>query len=279
MITICLYLIFQVSEIQMQQYLKGFIPLINQQLLTAIYDETCKIIACSDLSANSVGLKSRHDAVGLSYQDIGDRKLMGKIFGDKHNSIFFERIFDGATKIYAIQQAALRKNEIINYLDYLPYNEKFVPYLVTCVPIVCDNNRVVGIQSYTRKCSYLTILSRNQIIKNMLLNIGPEYKDGKKDRSHLQLTKREKEIIFLLANDISIDEIFEILGVSRSTISNIIATGLCPKFGLSGSRTKLLSKVAKEQGYHKIITESLSTPCVIVLDEESTYTTLSQLRK
>ncbi|TXI94074.1 MAG: hypothetical protein E6Q33_01185 [Neisseriales bacterium] len=252
----------------MQQSLKGFIPLINQYLLTAIYDKNCKIVACSELSANSVGLTSRHDAIGLSYQDIRDIKLMRKIFGNSHNSIFYEKIFENAMKVHAIQQAVIRKNEIINYLDYLPYNEKFVPYLVTCVPIICDNNQVVGIQSYTKKCSYLTILSRNQIIKNML-SINSENKNTETTAYSLNLTKREHEITFLLANDLSIDEIYEALGTTRSTISNIIAAKLCPKFGLFGSRTKLLSKVAKERGYHKLIPESLSAPCVIVLDEDA----------
>lgn len=243
-------------------------PLINQQLLTAIYDQNCKILACSDLSANSVGLKSRHDATGLSYRDIGNQKLMKNIFGHSHSNMCYEKIFEGATKVYTIQQAVLKNNEIINYLDYLPYNERYVPYLVTCVPITCDNNQVIGIQSYTRKCSYLSILSRNQIIKNMLSLSSERKKDEQELRSPL-LTRREQEIIFLLANDLSIDEIFEILGTSRSTVSNIIASKLCPKFGLSGSRTKLLSKVAKEMGYHKLIPESLSAPCVIVLDEDT----------
>lgn len=40
------------------------------------------------------------------------------------------------------------------------------------------------------------------------------------------------------------------------------------KYQLFGSSAKLLSKIARKKGYHKLIPESLSIPCVIVLDEQ-----------
>lgn len=242
-------------------------PLVNQNILHVIYDRDCRIVACSELSARSVGLSSWYEAVGASYQDTDNLEYMKMIFGCKYNNLFYDKIAKCAKKILSIHKAVLNNNRIISYIDYMPYNEVFVPYLITCAPIAYNGNQAIGIQSFAQKCDYLNILSHTQIIRNMF-EIKPEIDCGENNTENPVLTKREHEIVFLLANGLSTDEIFEFLGTSRSTISNIIASRLSPKFGLFGSSAKLLSKIAKKKGYHKLVPESLSVPCVIILDEQ-----------
>ena len=66
-----------------ENLLKQAMLLINQPILSVIYDQDCRIIACSNLAAISVGFKSWHQAIGISYQDTGDSNLMKMVFGRK----------------------------------------------------------------------------------------------------------------------------------------------------------------------------------------------------
>ncbi len=253
----------------MEQNLSSYaMPLINQNILHTLYDKNCRVIACSNLSARSVGLNSWHEAIGTSYHDTDNLEFMKGIFKCKYDGNLADKIIECAQKICSIQKTVLNANRAINYIDYIPYNGIFTPYLVTCVPITHNNGQTIGIQSFAQKCNYLEVLSHTQIITNMFGRKSLEAPVNKNSIQKPILTKREEEIIFLLASGLCVDEIFEFLGTSRSTVANTIASKLSPKFGLFGSNTKLLSKVAREKGYHKLIPESLSIPCIIILDEQ-----------
>jgi hypothetical protein len=261
----------------MEQYVKNIeqnlsnhaMSLINQNILHTLYDKNCRVIACSNLSARSVGLNSSSEAIGTSYHDTDNLEFMKGIFKCKYDGSLADKIIECAQKIYSIQKTVLNANRVISYIDYIPYNGIFTPYLVTCVPFTHNNGQVIGIQSFAQKCNYLEVLSHTQIIKNMFGRINLEKASVHRDTiQNPLLTKREQEIIFLLANGLCVDEIFEFLGTSRSTVANTIAFKLSPKFGLFGSNTKLLSKAAREKGYHKLIPESLCVPCIIILDEQ-----------
>lgn len=236
---------------------------INQNILHTIYDQNCQIIACSNLAAQSVGFNTWNEAVGISYQDTDNLKLMTDIFGCTFNNLFADKIVSVCRKIYKLQKEVLNNNRIINYIDYMPYNEKFVPYLITCVPIT-RGGKPIGVQSFAQKCNYINMLHHSHIINN-LLNIELETNHCQEEAPNINLTRREHEIIFLLANGLSTEDIFPLLRISKSTISNIITSRLSPKFGLLGSNTKLLANIAKTKGYHKIVPESLSNPCIITL--------------
>lgn len=94
--------------------------------------------------------------------------------------------------------------------------------------------------------------------------------DATKQHKHLHLDKltiRQHEIMFILANGIRQDQCAQILKISRSMVGNIIATQLCPKFGVTGSNTKLLAQIALKHEYQRLIIATMHRPYIVVLDE------------
>ncbi len=149
---------------------------------------------------------------------------------------------------------------VISLIDLLPYSEKFTSYLVTYVPILHHTGEVVAIQSFAIKSRFFSHQDYLKVIT-----------DQKAQEKYLhaeKLTLREHEIMFLLANGVNQEQCSQILKISRSTIGNIIANQLCPKFGIAGSNIKLLAQVALKHEFYQLIPSSLYRPYIVVLDEK-----------
>lgn len=254
------------SQQEKHQYLHeivipDFMPLVSQKIYSVIYDYECKIAICTNYSAQSIAMESWKDTVGISFKDQHRFDLGAKIFGSKYTGVFVEFIHHYIDKIYQLQLSIFRNKNVVNFIDLLPYNDQFIAYLITYVPIFHPKGEVIGIQSFATSIPFF---SHYDYLQN-ILGYSSEKTISKTD---VKLTNREHEILFLLANLIPTEQMTQILGIRRSTISNIIAKQISKKFGLTGSNSKLLTQLAIEQGYHKLVPESLSKPYIIILDEK-----------
>lgn len=253
------------DQAQKNEYLESvlipnFTHLIDQNIYSALFDHELKIAICTTKTAQSIGFEKWEDATGLSFRNYEDTILAAQIFAEHYTEDLMDSLHQYAQKIYEIQKTVFRTKNIISFIDLLPYNGKFVSYLVTYVPILHPCGEVVAIQSFAIESRFFSHQDYLQVII-----------DQNKQSKYLHLDKltlRQHEIMFLLANGINQEQCAQILKISRSTIGNIIANQLCPKFGIPGSNTKLLAQMALNHEYHQLVPSSLYRPYIVVLDEK-----------
>lgn len=247
-----------------QRYLEevivpNFYPLIEQKIHSVIFDFNLALLICTTRSANSIGLSTWQEAIGLSFNNHQNEDLPNNIFTTQYKGTSIEYINQYTKKIYEIQRKVLKKKVISCFIDLLPYKGKFQAYLVTYVPIFHPNGEVIAIQSHARLSRFF---SHHEYLHHLMKN-----ELGQREHNLEKLTTRESKIMFLLANGFSQDLIAQTLEVSRSTIANIIGNQLCAKFGISGSNTRLLAQKALQYELHHTVPISLYRPYVIILDD------------
>ena len=238
----------------------NFIQLVDEKIYCTIYDFNHQIVACTNQSAQSIGYNSWQDLVGITFSKFDDAILAKHFFKDAYNEKTQEIIHTHVKRIYQIQKFVLTKHKVVSFFDLLPYNNVFKSYLITYVPIYHKSNEVLGINSFAIEARFLNF----QEYMNTSSTTIPEINHSIMEK----LSIREQEIMFLLANGVTQEQIAQILGISRSTVATIIANQLCTKFGISGSSTQLLTKIAIKNGYYQNLPHSLWRPIVIILDEE-----------
>lgn len=239
----------------------NFTHLIEQNIYSVLFDYNLEIVVCTNLSAQSLDLTNWREAKGLSFRNYADTTIANKIFGDLYTEQTSKVLHKYARKIYAIQQTVFSSKNVISFIDLLPYGGKFISYLVTYVPILHPSGEVIAIQSFATQSRFFSYQEYLQLIVNNTNN-------SKHSNLLAPLTSRQYEIMFLLANGISPEQCAQILKISRSTVGNIIATQLCPKFGIPGSNTKLLMQLAIKHEYQKLIPPTLYRPYIVILDEK-----------
>ena len=149
----------------------------------------------------------------------------------------------------------------------LPYNNKFISYITTYFPIVHPNGEVVAIQSLSIKSYFFRFQNY----------IEDQNTSVRKKPFNQQFTNRELEILFLLTNGATQEQVTQILNISRGTVSAIIGNQICPKFSIVGSNTKILVTEAINAGLYRHMPESLWKPCIIVLNEDLLETSMQKL--
>jgi hypothetical protein len=234
--------------------------LVDQDIYSVLFDYELKIVVCTTLSAQSIGLESWEGARGLSFRNYADTDVAAKVFSGHYNEQLMESLHQYAKRIYEIQSLVFTSKNVISLIDLLPYGGKFTSYLVTYVPILHPSGEVVAIQSFAIQSRFFS--------HQDYLKVITDEKTHEKYLNSEKLTLREHEVMFLLANGINQEQCSQILKITRSTIGNIIANQLCPKFGISGSNTKLLAQVALQHEFHQLIPSSLYRPYIVVLDEK-----------
>lgn len=238
----------------------NFMHLVNQDIYSVLFDYELKIVVCTTLSAQSIGLERWEEARGLSFRNYANTDVAAKIFSGHYNEQLMESLHQYAKRIYEIQSLVFTSKNVISLIDLLPYGGKFTSYLVTYVPILHPSGEVVAIQSFAIQSRFFS--------HQDYLRVITDEKTHEKYLHSEKLTLREHEIMFLLANGINQEQCSQILKITRSTIGNIIANQLCPKFGISGSNTKLLAQVALQHEFHQLVPSSLYRPYIVVLDEK-----------
>lgn len=243
-----------------ENIIPSFMPLVSRNVYSIIFDYDYKVLICTESSAKSVGFDKWEDMVGLSFRDHNDPDMAAKIFGDQYRDESKRYIHEYAEKIHEVQKRVFTDQNVISFLDLLPYKGELKSYIVTYVPIFHPSGEVIAIQSFAARSRFF---SHKEYFNRIL-----DSKEGLDLFYSVDLTTREHEIMFLLANGSTQDQISQILKVSRSTIANIIANQLCVKFGIFGANTKLLTQKALQYNLNQTVPPSLYRPYMIVLDEK-----------
>lgn len=251
----------------LQQVLEIYRPALRSSSYQVIFDRKHNIVFATDLSGQSVGFPDGKALCGVSFKRASfdryyeDEELQ-KLFKDISIESTRQSILDYSNKLIYLQQLVLTHGKPVKFIDMLPYNNQLVAYLTTYCPLFHPSGEVIAIHSSSIKTYILRFQGHIQ---------HPEITDAKNkftDKTTTQFTQRELEILFLLSNGASQEQIAQILGIARGTVSAIITNQLCPKFSIPGANTKLLIREAIDGGYYRQMPLSLWKPCLIVLNEE-----------
>lgn len=234
----------------------NFIQLLDLPMYSCLYDQSFKLVICTNQSAKSLGYMSWENAVGISYEDDSCHVLARAIFGSSYSDEHKDSINKYAAMILDFQKDVFLNKRAISFFDLLPYNNQFNSYLVTYVPIIDKTGAVVAIQSHAIESKFFGFQEHFYTLYD-----SGDTKNNFPDK--IELTRREEEVMFLLANGLNQEQIAQTLQTSRSTIATIIATKLCVKFNIPGSNTGYLTKLAMERGYFQYIPSSLFKPFVV----------------
>ncbi len=246
-----------------QKILPNFASLVDQDIDATLFDISGKALMATNKTATELGFNSYHDLVGMSY-DRNNIDLIKKLFPISSDECI-SNIQICCDIICKVQRFVVEKKRAVTLIDLLPYNNNYATYLSTYFPILHPNGEVVAIETIST-CSNIFgfqeyLLKMDESVINTSL-FHPE------DKGEIPFTKREREVLFLLAHNVTQDHIAQILQISRSTVANLIAQRICPKFGIQGANTKLLQRIALEKNYHSEMPQSLWRPSIIILDQE-----------
>lgn len=120
--------------------------------------------------------------------------------------------------------------------------------LFTLMAIKLDDGTMVGVQAFGRD---IKLLSHMEIILN---HSSPKLSPPDDLPVGIDLNSREQMIVSLLIAGFTQVEIGEYLQCSRGHVAKLIATEICPKFGIKGSSTKRLVKLAI---YHNVLNHKI----------------------
>lgn len=245
------------NNLFLKEYIaNNFLQLIDLPIYSCLYDHNYELVICTNQSAKSLGFTSWKDAVGINYKNDSCQILANVIFGESYSNEHKNAITKYATIIFDIQQKVFASKKVIKFFDLLPYNNQFNSFLVTYIPIIDKSEQVVAIQSYAIESKFFGF-------QEHFYTLYDNVSSKKNFPDKIELTKREQEIMFLLANGLNQDQIANTLQTSRSTVATIIATKLSVKFNIPGSNTNYLTKIAMEYGYFQNIPPSLFRPFVV----------------
>ena len=243
----------------LQQVLEIYRPALRSLSYQVIFDREHNIVFATDLSGQSVGFPDGNALCGVSFK----RASFDKYYEDEElQKSTRQSILDYSSKLIYLQQLVITHGKPVKFIDMLPYNNQLVAYLTTYCPLFHPSGEVIAIHSSSIKTYILRFQGHLQDPNTTNSQNKPNHKAA------CQFTTRELEILFLLSNGAAQEQIAQILGIARGTVSAIITNQLCPKFSIPGANTKLLIREAIDGGYYRQMPLSLWKPCLIVLNEE-----------
>lgn len=228
--------------------------IIDRNIYADIINRKHEIEFITNLSAQSVGSVHAEFLRGLSFHSYDNEVVLQKVFKEFYNEHTHEMICYYGQKMINLQKTVFNECRIIKFIDMMPYNNQFVCYLTSYFPLVHPDGEVVAILSSS--------------IRSHLLHFQEQIDDLTVERFNGELSERQLEIMFLLANDVNQEQTAQMLNVTRGTISSIITHQLCPKFAIPGTNARALSQVARKYGFHRQIPLSLWRPALIILNDD-----------
>ena len=229
--------------------------MIDRDIYSLIINRQHQIEVCTNKSAQSVGLNNWEELAGTCFKEFEDKDKLANIFKESYSTTLKDEIDTYAKKLVTLQEIVFNTYKVVQFIDMLPYNNQFLTYITTYTPVISPDGEVVAIQSFSIQSYVLRfqghISSPNEVAKPDKLN---------------NFTNRELEILFLLSNGATQDQIAQILNISRGTIAAVVSNQLCPKFKIAGANTRLLTEAAIKAGLYKHMPQSLWRPCLIVLN-------------
>ena len=225
----------------------------ERDVLSDIINREHRIEFITDFSAQSVGISNGKLWQGISFYSYNDENVLKQVFKEYYSDETREMIHSYGKKMLQLQKLVFEKCQVVSFIDMLPYNNQFVCYLTSYFPLVHPSGEVVAILSSS--------------IRSHLLHFQEHIDELAIEPFADELSPRQQEIMFLLANDVSQEQIAQLLNVTRGTISSIITHQLCPKFAIIGTNARVLSQTARKYGFHRQIPATLWRPALIVLNE------------
>lgn len=247
-----------------EKIIEQYSGLINKNVHSIIIDRNLKIVFASHCSAQSVGFECGDELVGVCFYDYDNPAILKKLFGEAYNEINHEIIVNYGKTLLELQQKVFNECLVVKFIDMMPYNNQFISYITTYFPIVHSSGEVVAILSTSIK-SYILRFQGHWERSDYISEYNEKFMDIKD-----KFSERELEILFLLSNGATQEQIAQILGVTRGTIATAVSNQLCPKFNIAGSNTKLLIRKAIQAGLYRKMPISLWHPCLIILNEDLT---------
>ncbi len=153
------------------------------------------------------------------------------------------------------------------HIQYLMDNKKILDiiwfnqndnklYLSTSEPLLHLNGKALGYKTVRRE---IKMISNKNIIETKF-KINNHCKISSLGHiKNINLTRNEENVLFLLINGCTQQEMSCHLKCSRSFIAKIINEGLCPKFSINGSASKMLIEKAISAGYSNFIPKEMLT--------------------
>lgn len=224
----------------------NFTGYVDKDIILVVYALDGKILFATNLFAKRAGLGSWKNAIGKTIDDL--------VYSLLHNRLVNR-------KLNEIRLNVIKHEKAISYIAFINHADGFHAHQSVHEPIFDQSGQVVAsrvIADKFRKTDIIDYLAPDfeQFIKYKPLTV--------------KLTQRQHEILFLLSSNFSQYEIGEILGVSRGTVSQVIAK-ICEKFDIGGQSGFYLIKKAREFGIDRKIPGSLLQPKIIVLNNNEDF--------
>ena len=226
-----------------------FSGIINKNILSSAYDLNGKLIAATKLYALFLGFRELAQILGKSHDDILSQNN-GKAF---------------TNQLKIIRVEAQTKGEAISYVAYLKLENKFHFLNSTIMPLCASDSRVIGTLITTS--SYKSI-SLSDILAPKIGTSGKELVNLNKAPDAVRsLTKRQKEVLFLLIGGLTQEQIAKSLGISRSSVSNYLLS-ISYRFGLTNQTASVIRELGVQYGYDKYVPDNLINPQVLMVTHE-----------
>lgn len=235
-----------------------FQPLIDKEIYALLINREFQIEVATNQSKKSLGITDWQQFRQASSENFCTEEYMKLLFKDQYKPNRHDDFVFYSKKIRYLQQLVFTHAKVIQFIDMLPYNGEFTIYLTSYVPVIDRTGEIIAIHA-TSVESYI-LRFQGHLRKP---NIKVEDKQFKKNFS-----TRELEILFLLTNGATQEQIAQILNLARTTVSSIIANQICPKFSIIGANTKILIDAAINAGFYLDMPKSLWKPCIIILNED-----------
>lgn len=255
----------QIDEYIVNTILPTFSGMVNQDLISTVYDYNDNVILTTQKLAQIFGYKSWQTVLNQSAQDIIYKQPLPQNISQQFEQNI-QTMFDLRFKLSVIRHEVLKLKRPVSTLLVHPFNRVFDSFLLTTfIPLFMPNGEAVAILGTSTNYSMFGIqefrdsLEKLHQTKNKKADIPTKFPET--------LTTRQHEILFLLLLGATQEMVAQILDVSRGSITKTLTQSILPKFNLNGASVKLLVKYCRQQNFHYIIPKSLCVPRVIVLDK------------
>ena len=213
----------------------AFYGFIKYDINLSIHNNIGDLLFSTDKTARWLGFKNYHEAI--KNRDLIWKKMLTfapKEFHELHNKYIMDN------------------KKILDVIWFNQNDNKL--YLGTSEPLLNINGDALGYKTIRRE---IKMISNKNIIETKFKSHNNYKMLPLENIQEIKLTQNEEHVLFMLINGCTQQEMSEHLKCSRSFIAKIINEGLCPKFSINGSASKMLIEKAINAGYSNFIPKEM----------------------
>ena len=257
------------NNLSTEEYIKevvipGVMPLVDRNINTVIWDINGYFVFASNSFARGLGFASWKDLEG---------KFSGALTRDSYPILKNapDLALDAANQIIAklheLKDKVIETGLPISAILIHPFHRLYrSARLNHYIPIFHPNGKVIAIQLFGE--SFRLFGLRDYLSNYTNQSYSNEHIIKSNSDLPIALSKRQHEIVFLLAIGLTQREAAEILQITRGTLAKVAAEVICPKFDIFDGNTTIMIEKARELNFHNLIPVSLCRPWVIVVNED-----------